>query len=322
LAEGIAHDYGHFARLGELGVHTRQRTITQWPWPFPLALSVENFGGDPFALPPRSQPGVFAGGEQAASALKTSLTDEIYRRDAVDAFDWLMFAYATLDSPVYGLTDLARPHFTSPAQVFAEGPGDFRDYAVTMARLSPSSESFSTIRQNADHLRRDVWLNFADVTLASAIVRTAQYVWTGEHRAAAPLLRIGRWGWAPAAHSTLTSLGPETGFDLRVVSKLYVVHFDAGRITTASDRGLWMSSIDLLARGSTTFRPEGRLAAWQQPGGGSGVRIEVGGRRTLELWSDRLSVAVRIGYKSAGYQIDAPERAGLLFSLSSTVRVR
>src|SRR5690349_10375653 len=72
LAHGIAHDYGHFARLDEQSIHARHRHISQWPWPVPITISDEDFAGGERLAPERLL-AVSGGGEQASAALRQSL---------------------------------------------------------------------------------------------------------------------------------------------------------------------------------------------------------------------------------------------------------
>ena len=167
LAQGVAHDFGHFARLDEVGIHTRQRTIKQWPWPVPVTISAEDFG--PFhRLIPAAQLGILGAGEQASLTLKQSLTDKIYGGDRADYFDWVLLGYAALDFPAYGFSDLRPSYFESLQQFFAAGPGDFRQYVATLAVLDPAGFSLQALQTHADSLRRDCWLNLVDYPLFAA----------------------------------------------------------------------------------------------------------------------------------------------------------
>ena len=138
LAQGAAHDSGHFARLAEFGVHAGRRQMEQWPWPVPIAVSVE------LVPPPESFEealaqglAVLGGGEQGSTLTKQRLADGIYQRDSTGYFDWMLVAYSSLDYPIYAWGDLSG-HIEA---AFERGPGDFRQYAEFMTFLGAWSSA-------------------------------------------------------------------------------------------------------------------------------------------------------------------------------------
>ena len=319
LAQGVAHDYGHFARLDEAGIHTRQRTITQWPWPVPVTISAEDFGPFHRLIPP-AQLGILGAGEQASLTLKQSLTDKIYSGDRADYFDWVLLGYAALDFPAYGFSDLRPTYFESLQQFFAAGPGDFRQYAATLAVLDPAGFSLQTLQTHADSLRRDCWLNLVDYPLFAAVSRVATYVVTGDRRTAPPTLTLRRLRVVPGAHASLTTLGPAKGLDIRLVTSPYLYHVGAEVIRTPANNRLWAATLELRSRDTARLLPEVRLNVWQRPMPDAGFRLEAGVRRVIPRTGGRLEGSVHVGYKTEGYLADAPGRAGLLFAASAATR--
>jgi hypothetical protein len=319
LAEGVAHDYGHFARLDEVGIDTRRRIITQWPWPVPITTSVEDFGAFD-RLAPAAQLDILGAGEQASRTLKQSLTDKIYSGDRADYFDWVLLGYAALDFAAYGFSDLSASHVGSLRQFFADGPGDFRQYVATLAALDPAGFSLQTLQTHADRLRRDCWLSLVDYALVAAVSRVATYVVTGERRTAPPTLTIGRLRMVPGVHASLTAFGPARGLDIRLVTSPYLYHFGADVITTPANGHLLATAFELRSRDLPRLLPEVRLNLWQRPTPGAGVRLEAGVRRAIPRAGGRLEGSVHVGYKTEGYLADAPRRAGLLFSASAAIR--
>jgi hypothetical protein len=63
------------------------------------------------------------------------------------------------------------------------------------------------------------------------------------------------------------------------------------------------------------------MDVWERPGNEStGFRIEAGLRGALRTGFQPFETAFRVGYKSEGYLADAPYRAMLLASISTTIQ--
>src|SRR5204862_1769305 len=117
-------------------------------------------------------------------------------------------------------------------------PGDFRNYATVLTFLGPDP-SFENEARHVDRLRHDAWLNLADYSLWQAVARMAQYVATGERRTRNATLSIGGIRFVPAAYATLSSLGPERGIDVRMLSSTLLTRVNVRQISTPVDGALW-----------------------------------------------------------------------------------
>ena len=323
LTHAASHDYGHFARGDEAGFHTRALRVTHWPWPIPLTGSVEGEGeGEDDG--PRPDPSVklpiLGGGEQGAYTLKQTLTDKIYTADTANYFDWLVLGYAALDFPLYAWSDLSPSSLTSFDAFFRTQQGDFRQYVLALDEIESGEIKIRTVREYANGIRRDAWLNLADYALWAGFARVGAYVVTGSRRTTNPAIRIGAVRVVPGAHATLSSLGPEKGIDVRLLTSAYLSHLDARAITLPSGRHLWGSGVTMRSRDTRRFLPEARADVWQRPTEGPGFRFEAGARHEIPAFGGRLDASFHVGYKSDGYLADAPERAGILLSLSGTLR--
>jgi hypothetical protein len=317
LTHAASHDFGHFARGDEAGFHTRALRVTHWPWPIPIAGSVEGFGQRP---DPSVQLPILGGGEQGAYTLKQTVTDRIYSSNTANYFDWLVLGYAALDYPLYAWSDLSPSSFTSFDAFYRTQPGDFRQYVRALDEIESGEIQIRTVREYANGIRRDAWLNLADYPLWAGFARVGAYLVTGSRRTTNPAIRIGAVRVVPGAHATLSSLGPEKGIDVRLVTSAYLSHLDVRAITLPSGRHLWGSGVTLRSRATRRFLPEVRADIWQRPTDGPGFRLETGARHEVPASGGRLDLSFHVGYKSSGYLADAPERAGVLVSLSGTLR--
>jgi hypothetical protein len=321
LSEGMSHNVGHFARSHEYGVGIRSMVITRWPWPFPVMGSVE-YPDDTYISPAGALASV-GGGEQAAHIQENLIADQIYSRDRSDYFDWALLAYAQLEHPAYAWTDLtsSRIRALTPDTVFEFVTGDFSGYARLMAFIEAGGvDDPDRIRKHANHLRRVAWLNLADYSLWSAVARVAGYVVTGERESSNPVLRLCKLRIVPGFYSTLSSLGPEKGTNLRVITGRYLAHFTVRWIDAPAGDRFWGSGLSLRSRTSSRFAPEFQADVWQRPDGGPGMRVEAGGRGALRIARHAVDASFLIGYKSEGYLVDAPQKAGVLGSLGVAVK--
>jgi hypothetical protein len=263
---------------------------------------------------------VLGGGEQGAYTLKQTLTDRIYSTNTANYFDWLVLGYAALDYPLYAWSDLSPSSLTSFDAFYRTQPGDFRQYVRALDESESGEIRILTVREYANGIRRDAWLNLADYALWAGFARVGAYVVTGSRRTTNPAIRIGAVRIVPGAHATLSSLGPEKGVDVRLLTSAYLSHLDVRAITLPSGRHLWGSGVTLRSRETRRFLPEARADIWQRPTEGPGFRFEAGARDEIPGVGGRLDASFHVGYKSAGYLADAPERAGILLSLSGTLR--
>ena len=312
LTHGAAHDSGHFARLGELGIHSGRRRISQWPWPIPIAISVEYIPGPrPDALTLDQGLAIEGGGEQASTLMKDRLVDQIYSRESADYFDWMLLAYASLDYPVYAWTDLG-------GSIGGEA-GDFRQYAQVLTRLDPDADERTEAR-NISRLQRDAWLNLADYSLWEGVSRVVRYVATGQRRTPNSTLAIGGLQVIPSAYSTLSSLGPERGVNVRLLSEPVLTSVNVRQISTPASGSLWGAGVGVRSRAPQRLLPEGKLDVWQRTAKGPGFRLEIGTRRRFSIGAHPIETSVRLGYKMEGYLVDSPTRACLLAAVSVGAR--
>jgi hypothetical protein len=312
LAQGAAHDSGHFARLADLGIHSGRRQISQWPWPIPIAISAEYIPGRrPDALTWDQGLAIEGGGEQASTLMKDRLVDQIYSRDSADYFDWMLLTYASLDYPVYAWTDLG-------GSIGGE-EGDFRQYARVLTVLNRSADQ-DTESRNMSRLQRDAWLNLVDYSLWNGVSRVVRYVATGQHRTQNSALTMGRLRILPSAYATLSSLGPERGVNVRVLSEPLLTSVNVRQISPPGGGSLWGAAVGLRSRTPDRLLPEGKLDVWQRIDKGVGFRLEIGTRRSFSVGTRPFETSVRIGYKTEGYLIDSPPRACLLAALSVGAR--
>jgi hypothetical protein len=321
LTEGMSHNVGHIARSHENGVGVRTIVVTRWPWPLPVMGSIE-YPDDTYISPEGALASV-GGGEQAAHIQEDLLADQIYSRDRSDYFDWVLLAYAQLEHPAYAWTDLtsSRIRALAPDTVFEFITGDFSGYARLMAFIEADGvDDPDLIRNHANHIRRAAWLNLADYSLWSAVARVAGYVVTGERESSNPVLRLRKLRIVPGLYSTLSSLGPEKGANLRVITGRYLAHFTVRWIDNPTGDRFWGSGLSLRSRTSSRFAPEFQADVWQRQGQGPGMRVEVGGRGALKIARHAVDASFLIGYKSEGYVVDAPQEAGVLGSLGVSVK--
>jgi len=322
LAQGAAHDSGHFARYAEYSDYSSARRMKQWPWPIPIAVSVEYLPRPPSfdAFITESLP-VLGGGEQASTLTKQRLDDQIYRRDTAGYFDWMLVAYSSLDYPIYAWTDLS-DHLGGVA-------GDFRQYAnvvtvMTPARVERAGDRFVVAvsdaqAENEARLRHDAWLNLADFSLWQAVERVGRYVATGDRRTTNATLSIKGVRFVPSAYATLSSAGPERGANVRFVAASLLTRVNVRRVSTPSSESRWGAGIGVRSRDSRRFLPEVNLDLWQRGGSRPGGRIELGTMHALTFAGRQWETSARVGYKTEGYLLDAPQRATVLgtFQLSA-----
>ncbi len=323
LSQGAAHDSGHFARYAEYEDYSAVRRMKQWPWPVPIAVSVEY-------LPPptsfeefstESLP-VLGGGEQASTLTKQRLDDRIYQHDTGGYFDWMLVAYASLDYPIYAWTDLS-DHLGGVA-------GDFRQYTNVVTSMSParvirtgdhfSVAVFEAQSRNEARLRHDAWLNLADFSLWQAFARVGRYVATGERRARNATLAVKGIRFVPSAYATLSSAGPERGVDVRIVGTSLLTRVNVRRVSTPSLESRWGTGIAVRSRDSRRFLPEASLDLWQRAGRHPGGRFELGTMHALRFAGRPWEASARVGYKTEGYLLDAPQRATILASVALSAR--
>jgi hypothetical protein len=329
LTTASSHNAGHFARMNEVERGEHVLHVTHWPWPVPLVGTIE--WGTSRIETPMQEMSVVGGGEQGSRVLKERVVDKIYTSNRADYFDWVLAGYASLDFPMYAWTDLRPSYFSSPDRFWNSNPADFRNYvhaeqdAVRIAggdglfALNPAVQ-LGGLKRFAREIRRSAWLNLADFTLWSAFQRTIQYAISGERATANPSLSVGPLRLVPGAYATLGTVGLERGLDVRVLGSRYLTHLNIRHTAPPAGGGRWGLGIGMRSRTKTAIRPETQVDVWQRPGNQPGFRVEAGLRGPLRTGSQPFETALRFGYKCEGYLSDAPYRATLLASISTTIR--
>ncbi len=332
LTTAASHNAGHFARVNEVGHGEQFLQVTQWPWPIPAVGTVE--GSDTLIEDPLMRLAVFGGGEQGSGVLKDKAIDKIYTSDRADYFDWVLAGYASLDFPLYAWTDLRPSYFKSPDSVWNSQLADFRNYVLTEQSMTAANvvraggglylpdpaAQMAGLSRFARQIRRSAWLNLADFTLWSAFHRTVRYAATGERSTANPALTLGCVRIVPGAYATLGTVGLERGVDVRVLGARYVTHVNVRQTSPPPGGSRWGFGVGLRSRTPTAIRPEAQVDLWQRLQRGPGFRVEAGFRAPVRNGSQPFETAFRVGYKSQGYLTEAPYRATLLASISTSIR--
>jgi hypothetical protein len=336
LTTAVSHNAGHFARMNEVERGDHVLHVTQWPWPIPIVGTVE--WGTSRIDTPMQQMSVVGGGEQGSGVLKERVVDKIYASDRADYFDWVLAGYAALDFPAYAWTDLRPSHFSSLDRFWSSNPADFRNYVAAEQEMAqqmadddvvPNGEGLfirsvalelRDLSRFARQIRRSAWLNLADYTVWSAFRRTVQYAATGERSTINPALAVGPLRIVPGAYATLGTVGLERGVDVRVLGSRSLTHVNVRHTSPPTGGSRWGFGIGLRSRTATAIQPEGQIDAWQRPEHRTGFRVEAGLRGPLGHGSQPFETAFRVGYKTEGYLTDAPYRATLLASISTTIR--
>lgn len=332
LTTASSHNAGHFARMNEVEPGDHVLHVTQWPWPVPLVGTIE--WGTSRIETPMQEMSVVGGGEQGSGVLKERIVDKIYTSDRADYFDWVLAGYASLDFPAYAWTDLRPAHFSSPDRFWSSNPADFRNYVIAehraAGRAGPPDERFFIVdfpafelngfEGFARQIRRSAWLNLADFTVWSAIHRTARYAATGERSTANPAVTVGRVRIIPGAYASLSTVGLERGVDVRMLGSRYLTHLNVRHTSPPTGGSRWGLGLGLRSRTATVIRPEAQIDVWQRLEHRAGFRVEAGIRGPVRKSPQPFETAIRIGYKSEGYLSDAPYRATLLASVSTSIR--
>jgi hypothetical protein len=329
LSATAAHELGHVSRGHEAGLSFSRFRIAEWPWPVPVMsarLYVDASGDAPSEL---NELSVIAGGAEAAGVQEDVLLDTIYSGRSTNYFNWLLLADTKLEMPLYTWTDKGPPHYP------VGDPGQFADefgYIRALARFRPTAPGLYVVPTLPDRdaawrtIRHGMWLNLADCSLAAAIVQTVKYVRTGNRETSVPALRRGLWAFVPALHFAMTSQGFERAVELRVVSRRTVSHSVLRWTDVPSGERLWATAIELRAWRASGWQPQVRADVFERTAGpvdwsagGVGARVEAGARLPLHPGRRPIDVGFRVGYKTRGYLIDAPERRTLLGGLSLAV---
>jgi len=322
LSATAAHELGHVSRGHEGGLSISGFKIDQWPWPVPVMsarLYVDTSGPAP---PQLNELSAVAGGAEGARVQALDLLETIYSGRSTNYFNWLLLADAKLEMPFYTWTDKSPPEVLGDPGQFAQEFGFTR--AVMRYRPGAPVVNFADPERAAawQTLRHGMWLNLVDYALVAAVVQTVEYVRTGNRDTSVPALRRGSLGFVPALHFLMTSDGFERGVDVHVISDRTLTRVDVRWTDAPTGERLWGGGVGLHARGPR-WQPQFRADIFERTASLSerpqehnvGVRIEAGAR--LPLHARRpFDVGFRIGYKTRGFLVDAPERRTLLGGVS------
>jgi hypothetical protein len=159
------------------------------------------------------------------------------------------------------------------------------------------------------------------------VIRSLQYIASGERVTANPALKIGRFQFLPGARFGLTSVGLETAVTTRVLSARRLIRAEVRWIETPAGRHLWAAAIAGTPRMTVALAPTFRADVFQRArdrfgstDDGLGVRIEAGLEKPISRVGRLADIGVRLGYKSKGYLVDAPYKAAMLGGVRVSVR--
>jgi hypothetical protein len=333
IAHTAAHEFGHDARGREAGFGTLRLDVTRWPWPIPIANA--SLAPPQRVDPARTHPeqmAFIAGGSEAGRVQADWLVDKIYSGDEVNYFDWLELIYASLDTPLYIWLDL-RPSrlrdFHSYLDVNSP-PLDPRQYALEFALVGAEAKfgyvagptdlpRFDEVKAVATGFRRRAWLNIADFSLLSAIVRTFDFARTGIPTSSSPAITVGRCRFVPSGRFDFTPLGAESGIDVRFLLSKRTIRIGTGYLETPSQRRLWSESVEVVSRDRAHLGSEVLIEVWQREHQRLGVRGEVGLSKTIKRQRFPLIASFKAGFKTDGYSLGTPMRGGFLGSVGAGI---
>lgn len=338
LGHFAAHELGHVSRIHEAGLAVDGFRVTRWPWPLPAmrgVLIVDDLFASRY-----DDLSVTTGGSAGAFVQEQILTDQIYSQADSDYFDWILLLYAKLEMPLYTWASTMKGPFREPldqgmpdpsryAELFGLLRAEARKTSPNESRptivVTPPSEEIAAVSRTID---RWMWLNMADAALATALVRSVDYIRTGERERLNPVLRIGGVSLVPGARFSLTPVGLETAVHVRFIGRRRS-HVELRSTETASGERLWGAGLQiqpavrdkwaLRFRGDVFQRRGDRVRLWAGPRR-TGARVEVGAHGPLRIGRDRVDVGLRVGWKTRGYLVDAPEPRTVLAGVSMAVR--
>ena len=312
LSHTLIHEAGHGAYTRRAGGR-HDFTITQWPWPVPLTFARGTSTHGVWSL------GTIAGGSEAAFVHESLQADAIYESDRTHYYNWVAYAYAKLDTLTYVQTSL-----DEGGEGFDEGdPLSFVLLFEAERRIHEppvaDTDTYFGLLNRARAIRRQSWWALADLTLVSAVVRTLQYVWTGQRFSSPFAFALGGTRIVPGWHFVLTPAGYEHRGSARFRRGghrwlVYGRHINAPSRDDLDGLGGWWS---------TTLRSTVRLAAhvdgWRTVHGSRGYRIGLGLRRQFSRLSG-LEVGGSLGYKTFGYLEGHPMKSGVIVGVSGALR--
>ena len=312
----LNHEWGHQTKASGYGVDT-DLLFEGTPWsgqPFFLYVL------DPMPDDPLAESTTQGGGMAASAVMKARAEGMMLRAERVPYGLALAAILASLDEPMYALTNLGSSSL-SPERV-AENwiRGDPSQLVVDLNRRrsawGPSS---------LDGIRRDVrarsLLNLVDTALWSETASVlGDYVWKGEPNGRVRWLGIGGAQLLPSLRYELSPYGPE----------YYVRSHYRARGFTGTGYGRWTEPIGIERQVGGGFsvagwslprvRPGVSVDAWSHTRQGFGMRGEV--QVEAVGWPhERAALTVAAGAKSSGYLLGFPMDNGAYINAGVNVRV-
>jgi hypothetical protein len=319
-----AHENGHMARAVEEGWTQIDIDIQKWPWPTPF-IRASGYGVAPNVATPYRPLYDVASGEEGSRRLAESLLERLFAREDSNYFDWVLLGYAKLEYSAYALYDLTPSTIRSPDALFSDGY-DFRSYAIEFTQLKgvgADGLQYRDFQNSARRLRRDAFLNMADLTLASALVRTWRYIRHGETIGRAPALSWQGVTVTGGAFASLAAEGPERGLNALAVTQRLLVRSQISHIDAYGADDLWAWALSSRWRSEHGLAPrlslEMRQAQTPFEWGpddrrahkdGETIRIGLGASGVFLPRSRPVNWDIDVSYKTRGYLPGTPTRAG------------
>jgi hypothetical protein len=312
----LNHEWGHQTKASGYGVAT-DLLFEGTPWSGqPFFLYVLN----PMPDDPLAESTTHGGGLAASAVMKDRAEAMMLRAEHVPYGLALAAILASLDEPIYALSNLGSGSL-SPERV-AENwiRGDPSQLVLDLYRRRSAWGSASI-----DRIRRDVrtrsLLNLVDAALWSeAAAVLGDYVWNGEPSGRVRWLGIGGARLLPSLRYELSPYGPE----YHVRSHYRVRGF------TGTGYGRWTEHIgsnrqvgggfSIAGWSLPRIRPRVSVDAWSHTSEGFGMRGEV--EADAVGWPhERAALTVAVGAKSSGYLLGFPMDRGAYVNAGIAVRV-
>lgn len=326
-----AHEGGHTARAVDSGWTDLHLDITKWPWPTPY-IRASGYGvGPPGYRSANSELYNIASGEEGSRRMAEAMLDRVYATDTSHYFDWILLGYARLEFTAYALYDLTPAVVADPSRLF-NGGYDFRAYAIEFTSLTNRTRiSVDDFQKTARRLRRDAFLNVADMSLVSALLHTWRYIRDGETTTGVSTLSVHGIRVAAGAFASLGADGPERGLNAIVVLDRLFLRGQFSHIDAYGTTDLWAGTLTSRWRRdegiSPRFSAEVRQAQTEPEWTsrttahrhGQTLRVGTGATGDLRLGSRPAEWDFDLSYKTRGYLPGLPTPAGLSAGVGITV---
>lgn len=312
----LNHEWGHQTRASGYGVDT-DLVFEGTPW-----------SGQPFFLyvlgpmpdDPLAESSTQGGGMAASAVMKARAEAMMLRAERVPYGLALAAILASLDEPIYALTNLSSSSLS--AERVAENwiKGDPSQLVVDLNRRRSAWGPSSLGRIRRDVRARSL-LNLVDTALWSEAVSVlGDYIWKGEPDGRVRWLGIGGAQLLPSLRYELSPYGPE----------YYVRSHYRVRGLTGTGYGRWTEHIGVERQVGGGFsiagwslpriRPGVGVDAWSHTHQGFGMRGEL--QVDAVGWPhQRATLTVAAGAKSSGYLLGFPMDNGAYINAGLNVRI-